>query len=55
MRELVASGYDGDSLLIALSEREPRLTLHEFVGGLLLHRAETGAPGYLLAPAGRVQ
>jgi hypothetical protein len=54
MRELAARGLDGDSLLIALSEREPRLTLHEFVGGLILLRAESGADGYALVP-GRVQ
>jgi hypothetical protein len=54
MRELVASGYDGDSLLIAKAEREPRLTLHEFIGGLILLRAESGADGYALVP-GRVQ
>jgi hypothetical protein len=54
LRELVAGGYDGDDLLIEIAEREPRLTLHEFVGGLILLRAESGAPGYALVP-GRVQ
>jgi hypothetical protein len=54
MRELVAGGYDGDDLLIAIAEREPRLTLREFIGGLILLRAEAGQPGYALVP-GRVQ
>jgi len=55
MRELIAAGVDGDGLLLALNEHLPGITFHEFVGGLLLHRAETGAPGYLLVPAGRMQ
>jgi hypothetical protein len=54
MRELIAGGVDGDDLLLQLNERLPGITFHEFVGGLLLHRAETGAPGYALVP-GRVQ
>jgi hypothetical protein len=55
MRELIAGGFDGDELLLQLDDRLPGISFHEFVGALLLYRAEAGSPGYALVPAGRVQ
>jgi hypothetical protein len=52
LRELIADGFDGDDLLVQLNERLPGITFQEFVGALLLHRAETGVPGYLLGRPG---
>jgi hypothetical protein len=46
-----ADGLDGVQLLHAVDDRHPELTLHDFVGGVVLHYARTGLDGYRLVPA----
>jgi hypothetical protein len=50
MDELSAAGFDGDDLLYAIDERLPRISFRYFIGGLALHRAQSGAPGYRIVP-----
>jgi hypothetical protein len=46
-----ADGLDGVQLLHTVDDRHPGLTLHDFVGGLVLYCAQTGLDGYRLVRA----
>ena len=51
----LAAGLDDVSTMEAVLKAFPDLSLQEYVGGLVLHKALAGAPGYVLRRFGRLQ